>query len=376
MKQYAHIWSRVLLAIVIVVMAAVICCVLPPVLSTITTIYDTSPAWSLNGRAIVFVCYRPAPEVRIDLAELVEPKPYYGDIPYKPQDAEICTMAPDGTIRRQLTHNRASDYDPIWSPDGTQIAFISDREGDSDLYVMKADGSQQRRVAHVGAVGNQVWSPDGERIAFLKATSYAYVLTVLDIATGYEKQLVEGQIHFPAWSPDDEVITYIVGYLHQGKCEVHSVEVKTGNESTLPIMSACNRLAWSPDGTRLGFVGSETGLRKNVLFVLSLQTLEAVALTKGDEAIGDGLVWSPEGGLVFYPAKGEIFAARSDGSTSNQVTSLGGSLISFLGKQNLALSPDGKQLAFMRGEGAQAPADSVKIWTINSDGSGLRRLSP
>lgn len=285
-------------------------------------------------------------------------------------------MAPDGTIRRQLTHNHAADRDPIWSPDGTQIAFVSGREGGSDLYVMNANGSQQRRVAHVGAVAHQVWSADGKRIAFLKATSYDYVLTVLDIATGYEQRSVEGQIHFPAWSPDNEVITYIVGYLHQDKCEVHSVEVNTGNESTLPIMSACKRPAWSPDGTRQAFVGPKTGLGKNVLFVLNLQTLETVALTKGDEAIGDGLVWSPESDIVFYPAKGEIFAAKADGGGWNQITSLDGSLMSFFGEQNLTLSPDGKQIAFMRGEGVSAPADSVKIWKINTDGSGLVRLSP
>ena len=358
------------------VVGVLACCLLGPMVGTLSTVYDMAPAWSPNGQAIAFVCYRPAFEIKTDPAELIEPKRYYGDIPYKPQDSEICTMAPDGTGRMQLTHNRAADYDPVWSPDGAQIAFVSDREGGSDLYVMNMDGSQQRRVAHVGAAAHQAWSADSKRIAFLEATDYDYVLTVLDMTIGRERQLVKGQVHFPIWSPDSKTIAFIAGYLHQDKCEVHIITADAGDEGTLPITSACQRPAWSPDGTHLAFVGPQAELGKNVLYVLNLQTLETLALTKGGEAIGDGLVWSPKGDRVFYPTRGEIFAAKADGSGWNQITSLDGLLMSFFGEQNLTLSPDGRQIAFMRGEGARAPADLVRIWRINSDGSGLIRLSP
>jgi Tol biopolymer transport system component len=66
-----------------------------------------------------------------------------------------------------LTQAPAWDYQPAWSPDGTKIAFASDRDDDFDLYVMKEDGSGVERLTD--EPGNQVfaaWSPDGTKIAF------------------------------------------------------------------------------------------------------------------------------------------------------------------------------------------------------------------
>jgi TolB protein len=55
-------------------------------------------------------------------------------------------MNADGSDRTQLTHHRARDENPDWSPDGTQIAFYSERVGNAEIYVMNADGLQERRV--------------------------------------------------------------------------------------------------------------------------------------------------------------------------------------------------------------------------------------
>lgn len=58
-------------------------------------------------------------------------------------DLEIWTMRADGTQASQITDNRVSDSNPVWSPDGTQILFTSERDGSVDVYVMNADGSNQ-----------------------------------------------------------------------------------------------------------------------------------------------------------------------------------------------------------------------------------------
>ena len=70
-------------------------------------------------------------------------------------------------VPTRLTRNSAKDESPAWSPDGTQIAFYSDRDGNGEIYVMAADGSQPTRLTRNDALdGSPAWSPDGTQIAF------------------------------------------------------------------------------------------------------------------------------------------------------------------------------------------------------------------
>ena len=82
-------------------------------------------------------------------------------------DFEIYVMNSDGSGVTQLTHNQASDGIPSWSPDERRIAFTSDRDGDFEIYVMNSDGSSVTQLTRNDAVDSYgAWSPDGQRIAF------------------------------------------------------------------------------------------------------------------------------------------------------------------------------------------------------------------
>ena len=81
-------------------------------------------------------------------------------------DDEIYVVRSDGTRVRNLTDApHSNEWGPAWSPDGTQIAFNSDREGIPQVYVMNADGTGLRRLSDVWGE-YPAWSPDGDRIAF------------------------------------------------------------------------------------------------------------------------------------------------------------------------------------------------------------------
>lgn len=69
-------------------------------------------------------------------------------------------MNADGSNITRLTNNEASDSDPTVSPDGSRIAFISDRDGNREVYVMNADGSEQTRLTTSDAdEWTPIWSP-------------------------------------------------------------------------------------------------------------------------------------------------------------------------------------------------------------------------
>ena len=128
----------------------------------------------------------------------------------------------------QLTVNGFCDVFPAWSPDQQQIAFLSDREGWFELYVMNIDGSNQTKLSNTQENVIQFqWSPDGKKIAYVtRVESFLEIkseLYVVDIETEQEIQLTnipEQEEHLPLWSPDGQQISFLAG--EEGKWHIFS----------------------------------------------------------------------------------------------------------------------------------------------------------
>lgn len=116
-----------------------------------------------------------------------------------------------------ITDGTHDVFDPAWSPDGRQIAFISNQNGNYELYVMNRDGSGIRQLTTTdGAEGSPSWSPDGSQIVyeFSPWTEYGFLvesdLYVTSPATGMIWRLTEtpGDEQGPDWSPDGRFILF------------------------------------------------------------------------------------------------------------------------------------------------------------------------
>lgn len=150
--------------------------------------WDGAPAWSPNGRRIVWQSCREGGK------------------------CDIRVMNADGSGKRDLTDNDHWDGNPTWSPDGRRIVFFSDRERDkdlpvlkrgTDLYVMDSDGGGVRRLTTSGINVAPDWSPDGRRIVFRGGDGNE--IHVMN-ADGTDQSLLRDMAGHPIWSPNGRQI--------------------------------------------------------------------------------------------------------------------------------------------------------------------------
>ncbi|MEZ5393662.1 MAG: winged helix-turn-helix domain-containing protein [Bryobacterales bacterium] len=179
----------------------------------------------------------------------------------------------------QLTQHRASDTRPAWSPDGAKIAFRSNRDGDSILWVVDAAGGTPEKIPtsaipqtdmRTAAVEGNVaprWSPDGNRIGFIAPTAEGHKLWVTTLDG--EAQAIEstkGAINF-GWYLDSERVI-LTRAANDGARETLAMNLKTGRQRMLH-RGRITRLDVSPDGSAFSFCNGVSHANQN-LFVLRL----------------------------------------------------------------------------------------------------------
>jgi len=199
---------------------------------------EHSPAFAAEGRKLLFVR---------------EPRP---------GAADLYVADADGTHAVRLTRARGADYTPTWSPDGTRIAFASNRGGSSAIYVMRADGTHLRRISPAASF-TPAWSPDGRTIAFsssARTPENPEIYTVRPDGTGLRRLTFTkggidtlGDDSWPAWSPDGKRIVFSSNRTGNGELWIMNADGRRrqrlaglpGHDDWAP--------AYSPEGTRIAF---------------------------------------------------------------------------------------------------------------------------
>lgn len=196
----------------------------------------------------------------------------------------IWTMNPDGSSPTRLTHPqprgeilpifvRVYDDGPVWSPDGTKIAFFSNRNYTFALYTMNADGSDLRLVTdQVPNPTAAAWSPDGTKIALVGGLFFAIppgdlaidIYTVNVDGSGLTKLTKESGLNgSPTWSPDGSQIAFSSNRDPDQRHKIWVMNADGSNQRRLTdIHNTSNPLfygdgwpSWSPDGSSILFTG-------------------------------------------------------------------------------------------------------------------------
>ncbi len=200
---------------------------------------DLVPDWSPDGKRIAFASTR---DGNWDIYVMS-----VDDAIQDPEDAQV----------RRLTSDEGDDQSPVWSPDGTWIAFSSDRDGDSEIYVMRADGTDLRQLTDNTSIDSKPsWSPDGAKIAFDSGWGYGRDIFVMDADGANQELLVDVEGGWPAWSPDGTRIAYFDRV--EGTSEIYVVNVDGTGRARLTLNSVGDwEPSWSPDGEWVLYVSGQ-----------------------------------------------------------------------------------------------------------------------
>ncbi|TKT75365.1 Tol-Pal system protein TolB [Aquamicrobium sp. LC103] len=163
-------------------------------------------------------------------------------------NSNIFTMDLRSRTTTRLTNSNAIDTSPSYSPNGSQIAFTSDRGGRPHIYVMGADGSNPKRVSFGdGIYSTPVWSPRGDLIAFTKQSGGEFQIGVMRTDGSGERILTSGFLQEgPTWAPNGRVLMFFRQPSGSGGPQLFSIDLTGRNEQRIQTPNYGSDPAWSP----------------------------------------------------------------------------------------------------------------------------------
>lgn len=250
---------------------------------------------------------------------------------------DIHLMNADGSNERRLSFTEGEDTDPAISPNGRLIAFVSDRDGNPEIFLMDTLGQNVRQLT-VTAPGQRVFG-----------------------------KLQGGVVHSrPAWSPDG---THVV-YARDGDIVLHPIN---GNAPAILTSGAPVDASpsWHPNGNRIAFV------RDGALYVMNADGSNPTALLASAAPISDP-AYSPDGNFLAYVQDNSLSKIAADLSSA-PVLLAGANAETNQPPRRPTWSPDGSRLAFytpsiFRQHSYGGDFIRGMIFTVRSDGTDLQRL--
>ena len=280
----------------------------------------------------------------------------------------------------QLTTQTSYECNPVWSPDGKQIAFASDRNGNFDLFVMPADGGNAVRLTtHSASEIPSAFTPDGKHVLFsasiqdpaesaLFPTSAMTELYRVPVNGGRTEQVLGTPAEMVCFAPSGQTFLYQDRKGFEDEWRKHHTssitrdvwlyDTKSGRHTNLTDRAGEDRNAvFAPDGQTVYFLSERDGGSFNV-YSFALGTPQDVRAVTQFKTHPVRFLSTGGNGILCYTYDGEIYTQAQGGKprkVSIDITRDDRDLIADLdfsnGATSATVSPDGKQVAFVvRGE--------------------------
>ncbi|MBM3791248.1 MAG: S9 family peptidase, partial [Acidobacteria bacterium] len=326
--------------------------------------------------------------------------------------AHIYLTTTDGRSTLRLTNGEKGESSPQWSPDGSRIGFMANRDQANQVWTIGADGGEAEKLTtEEGGVTAFCWSPDGKKVAYLtrdvpgnkeerekkkkdkfdaivvdQELLYSH-LWVIDLDTKSKKRLTEGSfsVSSPQWSPDGKWLAFVTSASASQESsykdisadrntDIHVVSADGGAPRLLtPNPGIDGNPRWSPDGKEVAYTATDdpkSWAAKTDLMVIPAQGGAPRNLTRDFmESVGGDPIWSPDGkGLFFGAGVGvysHLYSLPAAGGRARQVTQ------GDVQHRQFDIGSNGKTAAFIM-EGPAAPGD---IWITDLTAGGKTQIT-
>ena len=267
-----------------------------------------------------------------------------------------------GGEAKRITDHPYRDFDIDWSPDGRKLAFISERDGNREVYIVDVRTRELSRLTNTpdAAESNPEWSPTGNYVAFVRGP-FGRQLCWVDVNTGEEKVVVEGPfIGEFAWSPDGRWICFNRRDSANNVTDLYIVPWNGGEPVNVTRMPYWNgSIVWTKDGKNIVFRSNRTDNNVDI-YVLPLERPKEKLDEEGSESEKksqerkEGEKKLPEVKIDFTDIHKRI--RRLTTTVFNE--------------GSFAVSPDSKTVVFVA-----TPVDQPEIWSVPLEGGSLTRLA-
>jgi len=231
---------------------------------------------------------------------------------------------PNGEAQINLTNNPNDDQLAVVSPALDKVAFVSDRDGNSNVYVMGIDGTGQEPLTGDPADDAPIaWSPDGLELLFISDRNGNYDLFKLDAVSVALTPLTDSGLDETAasWSPDGTRITFVTE--RDGNTEIYVMNADGSVETNLTRHEASDDIPfYSPSGTKIAFISDRAG--DFDLYTMNSDGSNVFKLSgDGEDQVG-WFSWSPDGSRIAYDSlvdgDYEIYVINANGTDLRKLT--------------------------------------------------------